>query len=141
MHSCPFRAESVHALAMQIPSLQCIILHCNLLYCTALHFTVLHCSILYCTALQSTTLHCSLLHCIALYCTALSYISLHCNIPYFTSFQYIAQWIFVKADWTLAVFCFIRIYRSSGGGIYVPYLFTLFAVVKTALVLSSYLSD
>ena len=65
-------------------------LHCTLLYCTALCYTVLHCTAhsqhyialhtvcpalcVYCTAQQCTALYYTVLHCTALHCTA------HCRL-------------------------------------------------------------
>ena len=54
------------------------------MYCTALQ-TVLHCTVLYCTALDRIVLHCTGPYCTALhwtvfYCTALDRIVLHCRV-------------------------------------------------------------
>ena len=58
----------------------CTALHCTVLYCTTLHCTVFK-SILWCYTMRDcTALHCTVLHCTAVYCAVVCCTVLHCTL-------------------------------------------------------------
>ena len=76
-------------------TLQCIVMHCPALYCTALRYTAmlynaLNCTVPFIPVPYCTRMHWNALLCAALYCTALHFNAFHCTALYCTVLHFAA---------------------------------------------------
>ena len=116
-----FTAYYSKPFGIQLPSLS--------QYCDALHCTVLHCSTLYYTVLHCIVLHCFTLYYIVLYCTVL-----HCTLPASSVSAWYWKWkpgAFISSSVSSLLSLLFCIFSSVSSLLYL--LFCLFSSVSSLL--------